>query len=95
MESKEPTKINAERNNLGISFDKSPPIEPSFSNPPYNFSLEISLCPVLNPPSTISHESSLLKDLVPLESTKILIDIEPPLKIKILSIDVQILNTSP
>ena len=94
MKSKEPTKINAERNNLGISFDKSKKIENYFSKNKYNWSREISIGPVLNNTATIYTESSRVKDLVQLEEQKILIDIEKKLKIKILSIDVQILNNS-
>ena len=43
MESTEPTKINAERNNLGISFEKSKKIENYFNKNKYTWSKEISV----------------------------------------------------
>jgi hypothetical protein len=47
MESKHPTKINAETNDLGISFSKSKKIEKYFSKNKYKWSKEISIGPVL------------------------------------------------
>ena len=42
MESTEPTKINAERNNLGISFEKSKKIENYFNKNKYTKLLTIA-----------------------------------------------------
>ena len=94
MESTEPTKINAERNNLGISFEKSKKIENYFNKNKYTWSNEISLGTVLNNKATIYTKSKRVKDIVQLEEQKILIDIEKKLNIKLLSIDVQILNNT-
>lgn len=92
MVSKHPTKINAETNDLGISFSKSKKIKGYFSKNKYKWSKEISLGPVLNNKATIYTESSRVKDLIELEEQKILIDIEKKSDLKLISIDVQILN---
>jgi len=92
MESKHPTKINAETNDLGISFYKSKKIEKYFSKNKYKWSKEISIGPVLQNKAVIYTESSRVKDLIQLEEQKILIDIEKKSEIKLVSIDVQILN---
>ena len=92
MVSKYPTKINVERNELGISFSKSKKIESYFSKNKYKWSNEISIGPVLKNMAIIYTESSRVKNLIQLEEQKILIDIEKKLNIKLLSIDVQILN---
>ena len=92
MVSKYPTKINVERNELGISFSKSKKIESFFSKNKYKWSNEISIGPVLKNTAIIYTESSRVKNLIQLEEQKILIDIEKKLNIKLLSIDVQILN---
>lgn len=94
MESTEPTKINAERNNLGISFEKSKKIENYFNKNKYTWSKEISLGPVLNNKAIIYTKSKRVKDIVQFEEQKILIDIEKKLNIKLLYIDVQILNNT-
>lgn len=94
MELSEPTKINIERNSLGINFEKSKKIENYFNKNKYSWSNEISIGPVLNNKATIYTESKRVKDIVQLEEQKILIDIEKKLKIKLLSIDVQILNNT-
>ena len=94
MESTEPTKINAERNNLGISFEKSKKIENYFNKNKYTWSKEISLGPVLNNKAIIYTKSKRVKDIIQFEEQKILIDIEKKLNIKLLSIDVQILNNT-
>ena len=92
MESKHPTKINAETNDLGISFSKSKKIEKNFSKNKYKWSKGIFIGPVLQNKAVIYTESSRVKDLIQLEEQKILIDIEKKSEIKLLSIDVQILN---
>ncbi|MDB3983477.1 hypothetical protein OAH37_01850 [Acidimicrobiia bacterium] len=92
MASKHPTKINAETNDLGISFSKSKKIEKYFSKNKYKWSKEISIGPVLKNKAIIYTESSRVKDLIQLEEQKILIDIEKKSEIKLISIDVQILN---
>ena len=92
MESKHPTKINAETNSLGISFSKSKKIESYFSKNTYKWSKEVSIGPVLNNRLTIYTESSRVKDLIELEEQRILIDIEKKSNINLISIDVQILN---
>lgn len=92
MESKYPTKINAEKNDLGINFSKSKKIDSYFSKNKYKWSDEISVGPVLNNTSVIYTESSRVKNLIELEEQKILIDIEKKAGVKLVSIDVQILN---
>ena len=92
MESKYPTKINAEKNDLGINFSKSKKIDSYFSKNKYKWSDEISVGPVLNNASVIYTESSRVKNLIELEEQKILIDIEKKAGVKLISIDVQILN---
>ena len=92
MESKYPTKINAEKNDLGINFSKSKKIDSYFSKNKYKWSGEISVGPVLNNTSVIYTESSRVKSLIELEEQKILIDIEKKAGVKLISIDVQILN---
>ena len=92
MESKYPTKINAEKNDLGINFSKSKKIDSYFSKNKYKWSDEISVGPVLNNTSVIYTESSRVKKLIELEEQKILIDIEKKAGVKLISIDVQILN---
>ena len=92
MESKYPTKINAEKNDLGINFSKSKKIDSYFSKNKYKWSDEISVGPVLNNMSVIYTESSRVKNLIELEEQKILIDIEKKAGVKLISIDVQILN---
>ena len=92
MESKYPTKINAEKNDLGINFSKSKKIDSYFSKNKYKWSDEISVGPVLNNTSVIYTESSRVKNLIELEEQKILIDIEKKANVKLVSIDVQILN---
>jgi hypothetical protein len=92
MESKYPTKINAEKNDLGINFSKSKKIDSYFSKNKYKWSDEISVGPVLNNTSVIYTESSRVKGLIELEEQKILIDIEKKAGVKLISIDVQILN---
>ena len=92
MESKYPTKINAEKNYLGINFSKSKKIDSYFSKNKYKWSDEISVGPVLNNTSVIYTESSRVKNLIELEEQKILIDIEKKAGVKLISIDVQILN---
>ena len=92
MESKYPTKINAEKNDLGINFSKSKKIDSYFSKNEYKWSDEISVGPVLNNTSVIYTESSRVKNLIELEEQKILIDIEKKAGVKLISIDVQILN---
>ena len=92
MESKYPTKINAEKNDLGINFSKSKKIDSYFSKNKYKWSDEISVGPVLNNTSVIYTESSRVKGLIELEEQKILIDIEKKANVKLVSIDVQILN---
>ena len=92
MESKYPTKINAEKNDLGINFSKSKKIDSYFSKNKYKWSEEISVGPVLNNTSVIYTESSRVKSLIELEEQKILIDIEKKAGVKLISIDVQILN---
>ncbi|MFL2678592.1 MAG: hypothetical protein ACJ0GN_04500 [Candidatus Actinomarina sp.] len=92
MESKYPTKINAEKNDLGINFSKSKKIDSYFSKNKYKWSDEISVGPVLNNTSVIYTESSRVKNLIELEEQKILIDIEKKAGVKLISIDVQILN---
>ena len=92
MESKYPTKINAEKNDLGINFSKSKKIDSYFSKNKYKWSDEISVGPVLNNTSVIYTESSRVKNLIKLEEQKILIDIEKKAGVKLISIDVQILN---
>tara|TARA_B100000497_G_scaffold17038_1_gene19945 strand:+ start:1145 stop:1432 length:288 start_codon:yes stop_codon:yes gene_type:complete len=92
MESRDPTKINAEKNTLGISFSKSKKIENYFSKNKYKWSNEISLGPVYNDIATIYTNSTRVRDLIELEEQKILIDFEKKTQIKLLSIDVQILN---
>ena len=92
MESKYHTKINAEKNDLGINFSKSKKIDSYFSKNKYKWSEEISVGPVLNNTSVIYTESSRVKNLIELEEQKILIDIEKKAGVKLISIDVQILN---
>ena len=92
MESKHPTKINAEKNDLGINFSKSKKVDTYFSKNKYKWSNEISIGPVLNGTAVIYTESSRVKDLIELEEQKILIDIEKKSSLKLISIDVQILN---
>ena len=92
MESKYPTKINAEKNDLGINFSKSKKIDSYFSKNKYKWSDEISVGPVLINTSVINTESSRVKNLIELEEQKILIDIEKKAGVKLISIDVQILN---
>ncbi len=92
MESRDPTKINAEKNTLGISFSKSKKIENYFLKNKYKWSNEISLGPVYNDIATIYTNSTRVRDLIELEEQKILIDFEKKTQIKLLSIDVQILN---
>ena len=92
MESKYPTKINAEKNDLGINFSKSKKIDSYFSKNKYKWSDEVSVGPVLNNTSVIYTESSRVKNLIELEEQKILIDIEKKAGVKLISIDVQILN---
>ena len=92
MESKYPTKINAEKNDLGINFSKSKKLDSYFSKNKYKWSDEISVGPVLNNTSVIYTESSRVKNLIELEEQKILIDIEKKAGVKLISIDVQILN---
>ncbi|MCH1525042.1 MAG: hypothetical protein L7S06_01525 [Candidatus Actinomarina sp.] len=92
MESKYPTKINAEKNDLGINFSKSKKVDSYFSKNKYKWSDEISVGPVLNNTSVIYTESSRVKGLIELEEQKILIDIEKKANVKLVSIDVQILN---
>ena len=92
MESKYPTKINAEKNDLGINFSESKKIDSYFSKNKYKWSKEISVGPVLNNTSVIYTESSRVKNLIELEEQKILIDIEKKAGVKLISIDVQILN---
>ena len=92
MESKYPTKINAEKNDLGINFSKSKKLDSYFSKNKYKWSDEISVGPVLNNTSVIYTESSRVKSLIELEEQKILIDIEKKANVKLVSIDVQILN---
>ena len=92
MESKYPTKINAEKNDLGINFSKSKKIDSYFSKNKYKWSEEISVGPVLNNTSVIYTESSRVKNLIELEEQKILTDIEKKAGVKLISIDVQILN---
>jgi len=92
MESKYPTKINTEKNDLGINFSKSKKIDSYFSKNKYKWSDEISVGPVLNNTSVIYTESSRVKNLIELEEQKILIDIEKKAGVKLISIDVQILN---
>ena len=93
MESKYPTKINAEKNDLGINFSKSKKIDSYFSKNKYKWSDEISVGPVLNNTSVIYTESSRVKNLIELEEQKILIDIEKKAGVKLISLQVQILNT--
>jgi hypothetical protein len=92
MESKYPTKINAEKNDLGINFSKSKKVDSYFSKNKYKWSDEISVGPVLNNKCVIYTESSRVKGLIELEEQKILIDIEKKANVKLVSIDVQILN---
>ena len=92
MESKYPTKINAEKNDVGINFSKSKKVDSYFSKNKYKWSDEISVGPVLNNTSVIYTESSRVKGLIELEEQKILIDIEKKANVKLVSIDVQILN---
>ena len=92
MESEYPTKINAEKNDLGINFSKSKKVDSYFSKNKYKWSDEISVGPVLNNTSVIYTESSRVKGLIELEEQKILIDIEKKANVKLVSIDVQILN---
>ena len=92
MESKYPTKINAEKNDLEINFSKSKKIDSYVSKNKYKWSDEISVGPVLNNTSVIYTESSRVKNLIELEEQKILIDIEKKAGVKLISIDVQILN---
>ena len=92
MESKYPTKINAEKNDLGINFSKSKKVDSYFSKNKCKWSDEISVGPVLNNTSVIYTESSRVKGLIELEEQKILIDIEKKANVKLVSIDVQILN---
>ena len=77
---------------IAVSISKSKKIEAYFSKNKYKWSKEISLGPVLNNKATIYTESSRVKDLIELEEQKILIDIEKKSEIKLISIDVQILN---
>ena len=92
MESKYPTKINAEKNDLGINFSKSKKIDSYFSKNKYKWSDEISVGPVLNNTSVIYTESSRVKNLIELEEQQIIKDIEKKAGVKLISIDVQILN---
>ena len=66
----------------------------SFNKNKYTWSKEISLGPVLNNKAIIYTKSKRVKDIVQFEEQKILIDIEKKLNIKLLSIDVQILNNT-
>ena len=92
MKKKEPEKINAEKNSLGISFYDSKKLKNYFDKNNFLWSKETTPGPVIGSTATLYTTSKRAMDTIKLEEQKILIDIEKKIKIKLDSLDVQIQN---
>ena len=88
-----PEKINIEENNVGINFKKSKRIEKHFNSSSYPWKDEISSGPVINDSLVIYVDSKRLKDIIELESLKIINNIEKKLGFSVNSIRVELQNS--
>ena len=88
-----PEKINIEENSVGINFKKSKQIEKHLTSSSYPWKDEISSGPVINDSLVIYVDSKRLKDIIELESLKIINNIEKKLGFSVNSIRVELQNS--
>ena len=88
-----PEKINIEENSVGINFKKSEQVKKYFNNSSYPWKDEISSGPVINDSLVIYVDSKRLKDIIELESLKIINNIEKKLGFSVNSIRVELQNS--
>ena len=87
-----PEKINIEQNNLGINFTKSKLIKRHLSKSSFSWKNEITSGPLINDNLTIYVNSTRLRDIIELESLKIINNIEKNLGFSVNSVVVQLQN---
>ena len=88
-----PEKINIEENSVGINFKKSEQVKKHLNNSSYPWKEEISSGPVINDSLVIYVDSKRLKDIIELESLKIINNIEKKLGFSVNSIRVELQNS--
>ena len=88
-----PKKINIEENSVGINFKKSEQVKKHLNNSSYPWKDEISSGPVINNTLVIYVDSKRLKDIIELESLKIINNIEKKLGFSVNSIRVELQNS--
>ena len=88
-----PEKINIEENSVGINFKKSEQVKKHLNNSSYPWKDEISSGPVINDILVIYVDSKRLKDIIELESLKIINNIEKKLGFSVNSIRVELQNS--
>ena len=89
---KGPERINIEENNLGINFKKSEKIKNYFNKSSYPWKNDIVTGPLVDNVFIIYVNSKRLKDVIELESLKIINNIEKKLGFSVNSILVQLQN---
>ena len=89
---KGPERINIEENSLGISFRKSEQIKNYFNKSSYPWKNDIVTGPLVDNVFIIYVNSKRLKDVIELESLKIINNIEKKLGFSVNSILVQLQN---
>jgi|TARA_B100001057_G_scaffold325197_1_gene325394 hypothetical protein len=89
---KGPERINIEENSLGINFKKSEKIKNYFNKSSYPWKNDIVTGPLVDNVFIIYVNSKRLKDVIELESLKIINNIEKKLGFSVNSILVQLQN---
>ena len=89
---KGPERINIEKNSLGINFKKSEKIKNYFNKSSYPWKNDIVTGPLVDNVFIIYVNSKRLKDVIELESLKIINNIEKKLGFSVNSILVQLQN---
>ena len=89
---KGPERINIEENNLGINFKKSEQIKNYFNKSSYPWKDDIVTGPLVDNVFIIYVNSKRLKDVIELESLKIINNIEKKLGFSVNSLLVQLQN---
>ena len=89
---KGPERINIEENSLGINFKKSEKIKNYFNKSSYQWKNDIVTGPLVDNVFIIYVNSKRLKDVIELESLKIINNIEKKLGFSVNSILVQLQN---
>ena len=89
---KGPERINIEKNTLGINFKKSEKIKNYFNKSSYPWKNDIVTGPLVDNVFIIYVNSKRLKDVIELESLKIINNIEKKLGFSVNSILVQLQN---